>query len=77
MTPVSVVVITFNEEEHCTMSRLCQDIADEIVIVDSFSKDRTKICLSYGAKFIEHKFDGTLNKRISQLRRQNITHPFT
>ena len=49
MTPVSVVIITFNEEHNIAR---CLDsikgIADEIVIVDSFSQDKTKeVCLSY------------------------------
>lgn len=65
MTPLSVVIITFNEEKNiarCLES--VRGIADEIVVVDSYSKDRTKeICLSFGAKFIEHKFDGHIEQK--------------
>jgi glycosyltransferase involved in cell wall biosynthesis len=42
MTPLSVVVITFNEEKQigrCIDSVL--EIADEIVILDSYSGDST------------------------------------
>jgi glycosyltransferase involved in cell wall biosynthesis len=60
MISLSVVIITFNEEKkiaRCIDS--VKDLADEIVVVDSFSTDNTKsVCLSKGAKFIEHKFEG-------------------
>lgn len=55
---ISVVIITFNEEKNiarCIDS--VRDVADEVVVVDSFSTDRTKeICLSYRVKFIQHPF---------------------
>ncbi len=60
MTPLSVVIITFNEEKNidrCITS--VKDIADEIVVVDSFSTDKTpEICKKHKVKFIQHKFDG-------------------
>ena len=60
MPKISVVIITYNEEKNiarCIQS--VKDIADEIVVLDSFSKDKTKqICESLGAKFYEHTFDG-------------------
>lgn len=62
---LSVVIITYNEENNiarCIES--VQPIADEIVVVDSFSKDKTKeICLSYGVKFVEHKFEGHIEQK--------------
>ena len=65
MTPVSAVIITYNEERNigrCIDS--LQGIADEIVVVDSFSKDATKaICLEKGAKFIEHAFEGHIEQK--------------
>jgi glycosyltransferase involved in cell wall biosynthesis len=65
MKPFSAVIITYNEEKNigrCLES--IKDIADEIVVVDSFSTDRTKeICLSYGAVFIEHPFEGFIEKK--------------
>jgi len=58
MIKLSAVIITFNEEnniERCILS--VKDIADEIVVVDSYSIDRTKeICLKFGVNFIEHSF---------------------
>jgi len=58
---ISAVIITFNEERN--ISR-CLDslkgIVDEIIVVDSFSTDRTKeICLSYDLlKFYSNEFLG-------------------
>jgi len=60
MISISVAIITFNEEKN--ISRCIdsvKDIADEIVVIDSYSTDKTKlICLSKGARFIEHRFEG-------------------
>ena len=60
MQKISAVIIAFNEEayiEQCLKS--VEVVADEIIVVDSFSNDRTKeICLAMGVKFIEHKFTG-------------------
>lgn len=63
--PLSVVIITFNEErniERCLKS--VQLVADEIIVVDSFSTDRTKeICLQYHVNFIEHSFEGHIEQK--------------
>lgn len=57
---LSVVVITFNEEKNiarCLYSVM--PVADEIIVVDSFSTDRTKIiCREFGVKYLEHPFEG-------------------
>ncbi|MBF9251871.1 glycosyltransferase family 2 protein [Pontibacter sp. 172403-2] len=62
---LSVVIITFNEEANIAR---CLDsvegIADEVVVVDSFSTDRTKeICLAKGARFVEHAFAGHIEQK--------------
>lgn len=60
MQALSVAIITFNEEkniERCLKSVL--PVADEIIVVDSFSNDRTKeICLRFGVKCSDHPFEG-------------------
>lgn len=65
MTKISGVIITFNEEkfiENCLKS--IADVVDEIVVVDSFSTDKTKeICLRYGARFVENKFVGFTDQK--------------
>lgn len=74
---LSVVIITFNEEkniERCLMS--VKDIADDIVVVDSFSTDNTKqICCKHNVNFIEHKFEGHIEQKnyaITQAKYQYI-----
>ncbi|HTL81399.1 MAG TPA: glycosyltransferase family 2 protein [Bacteroidia bacterium] len=64
-TKLSVVIITFNEERNIGR---CIDsvaaIADEIVVLDSFSTDGTEqICKEKGAKFFQHKFDGHIEQK--------------
>lgn len=65
MPKLSVVIITFNEEKNigrCLDS--IQGVADEIIVVDSYSTDRTEeICRSKGAKFYQHKFDGHIEQK--------------
>ena len=65
MISLSVVIITFNEETHigrCLDS--IKDIADDIVVVDSFSTDKTEqICKERGARFIQHKFEGHIEQK--------------
>lgn len=62
---LSVVIITFNEEkniERCLKS--VQTVADEIVVVDSFSTDATvEICKKYKVKFLRHPFDGYIEQK--------------
>jgi glycosyltransferase involved in cell wall biosynthesis len=62
---LSVVIITFNEEKNIAR---CLDsvapVADDVVVVDSFSTDQTKsICIEKGARFVEHKFDGHIEQK--------------
>lgn len=60
MISLSVVIITYNEERNlarCLDS--VKDIADEIIVVDSNSVDRTAvIAREYGAKVITNNFIG-------------------
>ncbi len=60
MIRISAVIITYNEEKNidrCLQS--LQGVADEIIVVDSFSDDNTKaLCEKYNVIFIEHPFEG-------------------
>ncbi len=62
---LSVVIITFNEEkniERCLKS--VHGIADDIMVVDSFSTDRTEeICRQFGVRFIKHPFEGHIQQK--------------
>ena len=62
---ISGVIITFNEErniERCLKS--IKEVVDEIIVVDSFSTDRTEeICKTYGVTFIQHPFEGHIEQK--------------
>lgn len=65
MDKLSVVIITYNEELNigrCIES--VRKVADEILVVDSFSTDRTKeICHGLGTQFFEHPFEGYIQQK--------------
>ena len=62
---ISAVIITFNEERNikrCLKSLV--GVADEIVVVDSYSSDLTEeICKSFNVKFIRHRFFGHIEQK--------------
>ena len=69
MISLSVVIITYNEErniERCLKS--VTTVADEIVVLDSFSTDKTKeISEKYNVKFFAHKFDGHIQQHLHMI----------
>jgi len=74
---LSAVIITFNEERNigrCIDS--VQKVADEIVVIDSFSTDKTEqICITKGVKFVQHTFEGHIEQKnfaISQASNKHI-----
>lgn len=60
MPQLSAVIITLNEERNigrCLQS--VQGVADDVVVVDSMSTDKTaEICAEYGVNFITRKWEG-------------------
>ncbi len=62
---ISGVIITFNEEKNigrCIVS--LKELCDEIIVVDSYSTDRTKeICLEHDVRFIENTFAGHIEQK--------------
>jgi glycosyltransferase involved in cell wall biosynthesis len=60
MPKISAVIITFNEErniERCLHS--LKDVVDEIVVLDSFSSDKTEgICKKFSVKFHQRSWEG-------------------
>lgn len=65
MQKLSVVIITLNEEKNIQRCLdAVKDFADEIVVVDSISTDKTKeICLQNKVRFIEHRFEGHIEQK--------------
>lgn len=76
MPKISVVMMTLNEErnlERCLAS--VREIADEIVVVDSFSTDRTEeICKNFGVKFSKHAFGGYVEQRLYSISLADNDH---
>jgi glycosyltransferase involved in cell wall biosynthesis len=62
---LSAVIITFNEERNlprCIDS--LKGVADEIIVVDSFSTDATRgIAEAAGVTFIQHPFEGHIQQK--------------
>jgi glycosyltransferase involved in cell wall biosynthesis len=76
MPHISAVIITFNEEqyiENCLMS--LNKVAEEIVVVDSFSTDGTEvICKKYNVKFIKHEFEGYVEQKNFAITQATYPH---
>jgi glycosyltransferase involved in cell wall biosynthesis len=76
MIKLSAVIITFNEDryiEECLKSLI--NVADEIVVVDSFSTDKTKaICTKYNVVFIEQEFLGYIEQKNFALSQASYDH---
>lgn len=69
--PLSISIISFNEEENIerTLAAIA-DIASEIVIVDSFSKDRTvEIAQNFDAKVFLEEWKGHISQKNSALEK--------
>jgi glycosyltransferase involved in cell wall biosynthesis len=66
MQGLSIAIITFNEERNLAdCIRSCQDLADEVVVLDSFSTDATERIAREFAKvrFSQHHFDGHVQQK--------------
>ena len=76
MTPISVVIITFNEERNISRClESLKDVADEIVVVDSFSKDKTEaICKEFNVRFVQHTFEGHIEQKNWSITQAKYPH---
>jgi len=76
MPQISAVIITYNEErniERCLKS--LKGVADDIVVVDSFSTDCTKaICEKNGVRFVQHKFEGFIEQKNWAITQAKFPH---
>ncbi|WP_127717885.1 glycosyltransferase family 2 protein [Halobacteriovorax sp. HLS] len=76
MIKLSVVIITFNEEhniERCLKS--VQSVADEIIVVDSYSTDKTEeICRRYNVNWIQNPFEGHIEQKNFALQKAAYNH---
>ena len=74
MNKLSALIITYNEEkniERCLNS--LKDVADEIVVIDSFSTDKTEeICKNHNVRFIKQEFLGYIEQKNYTLQYANF-----
>jgi len=65
MTKITATIITKNEEafiERCILS--LKKVADEIIVIDSFSTDKTEeICKNLDVKFYKNAFEGHIQQK--------------
>jgi len=76
MTPISVVIITFNEELNIAKCiDTIKNIADDIIVVDSFSTDKTvEIAEIKGARVIKNKFAGHIEQKNFAMTQAKFPH---
>lgn len=72
--PISVVVITLNEEKNIRRCLESADFVNDIIVLDSYSKDKTKdICVQLGARFEQQEWlgFGLQKKRATELAKND------
>lgn len=76
MPAISALILTLNEERNigrCLES--LQGVADEVIVIDSFSTDKTEeIALKHGAKFIKQEFLGYIEQKNFALTQASHDH---
>lgn len=64
MPKLTVIIPTFNEEAYLEDALFSVQFADEIIVIDSFSIDKTpEIAKKYSTKFLQRKFDNFSNQK--------------
>src|SRR5258708_15048468 len=73
--PLSVLLLAYNEEEGIeTCLRNVCSFADDVVVLDSFSTDRTlEICRRYPCRIVQHEFLNFSQQRNWALGPENIS----
>lgn len=76
-TSVSVMIFTLNEEIHLPSCLDALDWCDDVIVVDSFSMDRTEfICRGRGVRFFQNRFEGFGSQRNWALDNTQPRHPW-
>lgn len=75
--PVSVVVLTLNEEVNLPRCLASLKWCDDVVVLDSFSTDATtEIARSAGVRLFQRKFDNYANQRSYALKEIQYKNPW-
>jgi glycosyltransferase involved in cell wall biosynthesis len=77
MTPISVLILTLNEEINLAECLDSCAWSDDIVVFDSFSTDRTaEIAARPGVRFVQRHFDNYAAQRNAALTEIQYRHPW-
>ncbi len=75
--PVSVLILTLNEEINLSACLKSVNFCDDIVVLDSFSSDKTlEIARDAGARVVQRRFDNYAAQRNSALKEIPYKHPW-
>ena len=75
--PVSVFIQTLNEEDNLPRCLESVSWSDDIVVLDSFSTDRTEeIARSAGARFYQRRYDGRANNQNWAVENIDFKYPW-
>jgi glycosyltransferase involved in cell wall biosynthesis len=71
------MIFTLNEELHLPSCLASLAWSDDVIVVDSFSTDRTEeIARGAGARFFQHPFEGFGKQRMWAMRQTGPKHPW-
>jgi glycosyltransferase involved in cell wall biosynthesis len=74
---ISVLILAFNEEQNIVACLDSVRWCDDVLVVDSFSTDRTvELALSGGARVLQHRFLNFADQRNFGLIQGNLKHPW-
>lgn len=74
---ISVLILTLNEEVNIGACLASVAWSDDIVVLDSFSSDRTvEIARAAGARVYQRRFDNERNQRLFGLQSLKFRHPW-
>jgi glycosyltransferase involved in cell wall biosynthesis len=75
--PFSVLILTLNEEANLARCLKALENCDDIVVLDSFSTDRTEqISSEYGVRFQRRRFDDYASQRNYGINRVEYKYPW-
>ncbi|NVJ88624.1 MAG: glycosyltransferase family 2 protein [Flavobacteriaceae bacterium] len=75
MKKISAIIPTLNEEIHIEAAIKSVNFADEIIVIDSYSTDKTlEIAENYNVKIIKRKFDDFSSQKNYAI--EQATHPW-
>src|SRR3990170_3491878 len=74
---LSILILTLNEEQNLPACLESVKWADEIVVLDSFSKDQTvEIARAHGVRVIQRRFDDFAGQRNFAMEHISFRHPW-